>query len=151
MTAGYATAFLSVSDVERSIHFYERIGFSIVDVEGDPGRLGWARMHTEDGSAIMLALSDEDAQCDRSESGFILVLYTSDLPSLREQLLAAGEQPPPIQYPSWMPSGTLILRDPDGYTVGINHWSDKEHAAWLAGIEKKRATGALPPLPASTQ
>jgi catechol 2,3-dioxygenase-like lactoylglutathione lyase family enzyme len=145
MSAGYCTALLHVTDVERSIRFYQRIGFHLVDSEGDAGGLGWARMHTEDGSAIMFLCADEDV--DARAQGIMLVLYTPDLPALREQLLEAGENPPAIEYPPWMPSGSLMLRDPDGYGVNIHHWSDKEHTAWLAQLEQKRAAGVLPPLP----
>jgi len=54
MEAGYSTPMLDVADVDQSISFYQLLGFKLVDTEGADGcPLGWARMHTEDGSAIM--------------------------------------------------------------------------------------------------
>ena len=39
-----------------------------------------------------------------------LVLYTPDLPALREHLLANGIDAPPINYPEYMPSGEITIR-----------------------------------------
>jgi len=76
--------------------------------------------------------------------GILLILYTADLGALREQLAAAGEKPSLIEHPPWMPSGTIFLRDPDGYGIGINQWGDAEHDAWLKQLEAKRAAGRIP-------
>ena len=38
----------------------------------------------------------------------------------------------------------IMIRDPDGYAVGINQWGDAEHQAWLERLEKKRAAGIIP-------
>src|SRR5262245_16465243 len=114
--AGWSTPMLHVADVERSIRFYKLLGFTLVDVEGEDGcSIGWARMSTADGSAIMLMWAgDECCAVERGRQGIMLVLYTPALPALREQLVAAGENPTQIERPRWMPSGHIILRDPDG-------------------------------------
>lgn len=143
MSVGYLTPLLHVSEVEKSIGFYERIGFRLIDVEGATGCLGWARMHTEDGSAIMLARTEQKHAVDPDQLGIILVLYAEDLAALRESLVAAGDKPSPIEHPPWMPSGMFIVSDPDGYPVGINQWGNEEHTAWLAQLEEKRARGVL--------
>jgi hypothetical protein len=36
-----------------------------------------------------------------------------------------------------MPSGTMHLSDPDGFSLEICHWGDAEHEAWLERIGKK--------------
>ena len=144
MKAGWSTPMLHVGSVERSIAFYRLLGFDLVDVEGPQGCLGWARMRTDDGSAIMFLLAEEGVRVDPEKQGILLALYTPDLPALRAQLITAGVHSPKIEHPPWMPSGHLFLRDPDGYGVGINHWSDTEHDAWLQDLEKKRAAGRIP-------
>ncbi len=58
-----------------------------------------------------------------------------------------GVAVPAITYPGYMPSGSLSLRDPDGYIIDIHHWSDAEHTAWLKGIEQKKKSGVLPSSP----
>lgn len=136
---------LHVASVERSIAFYRHLGFELVDVEGGQGcPLAWARMRTEDGSAIMFLCGEEGCAPVPDQQGIILVLYTPDLPALRRQLLAAGLPVPEIERPPRMPSGHIFFRDPDSYGVGVNHWSDTEHDAWLADLEKKRVAGRLP-------
>lgn len=143
--AGWSTPMLHVAEVERSIRFYRLLGFELVDVEGGDGRpLAWARMSTADGSAIMLLLGEEGHAVKPELQGIMLVLYSAELPALRDQLVEAGERPTGIERPPWMPSGHMMLRDPDGYSVGINQWGDAEHQAWLEQLEKKRAAGLIP-------
>lgn len=124
---------LAVRDVERSIKFYELFGFELIDTdrcETEPTEpLGWARMHCE-GGALMFLRANEPA----GGEGLILVMYTPDLPAFRDHLIVHGVDAPEIEYPPWMPSGALFLKDPDGYAVNVDHWGDKEHAAWLQRI-----------------
>ena len=143
--AGWCTPMLHVADVERSIRFYRQLGFELVDVEGEEGGpIGWARMGTADGSAIMFLRGEAEHPVRPELQGILLVLYTPELPALRQQLVAAGETPTEIERPPWMPSGHIQLRDPDGYSIGVNQWGDAEHQAWLAQLETKRAAGRLP-------
>ena len=143
--AGWSTPMLHVAEVERSIRFYGRIGFQLVDVEGGDGQpAGWARMETPDGSAIMFLRGEADHPVRPEMQGIMLVLYTSELFALRQQLVEAGEKPTEIEHPPWMPSGHIMVKDPDGYSVGVNQWGDAEHEAWQALLGKKRAAGLVP-------
>ena len=143
--AGWSTPMLHVAEVERSIRFYRLLGFELVDVEGQQGGpLGWARMATADGSAIMFLRGEESHPVRPELQGIMLVLYTAELTALRERLVAAGEKPTEIERPPWMPSGHMMLRDPDGYSIGINQWGDAEHGAWLKRLGTKRAAGIIP-------
>ncbi len=125
--AGYCTPMLHVRSVEESMRFYALLGFETVDQMGEPGHLGWARMHCEGGALMFLLAESEFEDADRS---VIFAMYTPDLTAFREHLLANSIEAPPIKYPDYMPSVTLELRDPDGYLIGINHWSDIEHKKW---------------------
>ncbi len=127
--AGYSTPMLHVTDVEKSIAFYELLGFTLVDTEGKPP--GWARLHCE-GGAIMLLVAEHPV--DTSGESIMLVMYTPDLPALRNRLLGQGIHVPAITYPDYMPSGQVCFRDPDGYLISINHWGAAEHQAWLKKI-----------------
>jgi catechol 2,3-dioxygenase-like lactoylglutathione lyase family enzyme len=142
--AGYFTPLLHVMDVRRSIRFYQLLGFELIDLEGDPACPGWARMHCE-GGAVMFLLAEKPFDPDKH--ALLTAMYTPDLPAFREHLLANGIAAPPITYPGYMPSGSLSLRDPDGYIVDIHHWSDAEHQAWLKDVEEKKKSGALPSSP----
>jgi len=143
--AGWCTPMLHVGGVERSIRFYRRIGFELVDIAGeDGGPPGWARMATADGSAIMFLQGEAEHPVRPELQGIMLVLYTPQLAALRAQLVAAGEKPTEIERPPWMPSGHIMVHDPDGYAVAINQWGDEEQQAWLKLLEKKRAAGMIP-------
>lgn len=131
--AGWATPMLHVAEIERSIRFYELLGFATVDTDRCVP-IGWARMHCE-GGAIMFLRAEEPV--DGRAQAWLLYMYTPDLPALREHLLANGVNPPAIKFPPYMPSGELHLFDPDGYAVLIGHWGDAEHQAWLQRIGAK--------------
>jgi hypothetical protein len=141
--AGWVTAMLHARSVEKSIEFYQLLGFKLIDIEGH-SPLGWARLHCDDGSAIMLLLAEEPENIDSEKQAIMLVLYTEQLPTLRAQLLAQNVSVGEIVHPPWMPSGSLMLRDPDGYRVNVNHWGDAEHQAWLKQRDAKRTAGRLP-------
>lgn len=126
--AGYVTPMLHVAEIERSIRFYQLLGFEVVDHQGD-NPIGWARMHCE-GGALMFFLSEE---CDGASAPnpWLFYLYTPDLPAFREHLASHGVTVPNIKHPPYMPSGELTLHDPDGNLIFVGHWSDQEHEAWL--------------------
>lgn len=132
--AGYSTPMLHVIDMQKSIDFYQLLGFELIDTEGDP--IGWARLHCE-GGAIMLFLAEHPI--DTSKPGIMQYMYTEDLPAFREHLLANGIPAPAIKHPPYTPSGELSLKDPDGNLVFVAHWSDKEHSAWLEKLAKRKA------------
>ncbi len=139
--AGYSTPLLHVAQVERSLRFYGLLGFETVDVDGPDGALGWARAHCQGGALMFLRAEEPPAA---GHDRFLLYLYTPDLPGLRAQLAAAGVEVGPIGYPEYMRSGELCLKDPDGYTILIGHWSEQEHEAWERERARKREAGLIP-------
>ncbi len=124
--ATYPTPLLHVAEIENSIRFYELLGFVTIDSDGCKP-LGWARMHCESGSIMFLRL---EVPFDPSKQGFLFYLYTPDLAGLRQHLLANGVKVPAINYPEYMPSGTINIADPDGYHIEIAHWGKSEQEAW---------------------
>jgi catechol 2,3-dioxygenase-like lactoylglutathione lyase family enzyme len=131
--ACYSTPLLHVAEIERSIRFYERLGFTTVDTDrAQP--LGWARLHCE-GGAVMFLRAEEPV--DASTQAVMLYMYAPDLAGLREHLLAGGIKVPPIRYPEYMRSGEISLADPDGYLVMVGHWGKSEQEAWEKRISTK--------------
>jgi len=137
MTAkvGYSTPMLHVAEIEKSIAFYEHLGFVTVDTDRCQP-LGWARIHCEGGAIMFLRA---EGPVDHAHQ-VMLYTYTPDLSGLREQLLASGLQVPPISYPGYMPSGEITLRDPDGNIILVGHWGKSEQEAWEKRISGKTAT-----------
>ena len=132
--AGYSTPLLHVAEIEESIRFYELLGFTTIDTEGCTP-LAWARLHCEDGSAVMFLRAEHPINV--SAQAFMLYLYAPDLPALRERLLANGVKVSPIKYPEYMPSGEINLADPDGYKLEIAHWGKTEQETWEQHVRAK--------------
>jgi hypothetical protein len=130
---GYSTPLLHVAEIERSIRFYELLGFATVDTDrGEP--LGWARLHCEGGTVMFLRAEEP---VDASAQAVLLCMYTPDLPGLREHLLANGVQVPPIRHPEYMRSGEITIPDPDGFVIVVSHWGRSEQEAWEKRISER--------------
>jgi catechol 2,3-dioxygenase-like lactoylglutathione lyase family enzyme len=130
--ATHSTPLLHVADIERSIRFYQFLGFRTIDTQGATP-LGWARLHCNTGDIMFLRA---ERPIDPRAQGFLFYLYTPDLVSLREHLLSNGIAVSAIKHPEYMPSGTVNLSDPDGYHIEIAHWGQSEQEAW----ERRLAT-----------
>lgn len=124
--AGYSTPMLHVNEVERSIRFYELLGFTLIDTDRcNP--IGWARMHCE-GGALMFLRAEEPVYA--AAPGMLFCMYSPDLPGLREKLAANGVKVPEIRHPEYMLSGEIQFVDPDGYAVIVSQWGKPEQEAW---------------------
>jgi catechol 2,3-dioxygenase-like lactoylglutathione lyase family enzyme len=109
--------FLLVTDVRRSMSFYEALGFEIVKRYEPECRLEFAGLEATPSAKVMLARVDEppDAGPEDRAPGF-LYLYTSDLEALRERLLSAGHDVDVIEDgPGPGPNRQMCVRDPDGH------------------------------------
>ena len=109
--------FILVSDVARSIEFYEALGFAEVKRHEANGRLEFAGMEASPAAKVMLARVDEVPAWDPDESspGF-LYLYTPDIEAFRRQLLRRGIEAGEIEDgPGPGPNRQLCVRDPDGH------------------------------------
>lgn len=130
--AGWSTPMVHANSIEESIKFYEQLGFELIDSDGCKP-LGWARIHCE-GGAMMFLRAEDGHRVDATKQGVMFYMYTADLPALREQLMASGIEVSEIKRPPYMPSGEMYLKDPDGFVVGVGHWSEQEHTEWLKRI-----------------
>jgi catechol 2,3-dioxygenase-like lactoylglutathione lyase family enzyme len=109
--------FLLVRDVERSIRFYEALGFEVVKRYEPSGRLEFAGLEATSAAKVMLARVDEVPETgpDAATPGF-LCLYTKDLEALRARLVSAGHDADEIDDgPGPGPNREMCVRDPDGH------------------------------------
>jgi catechol 2,3-dioxygenase-like lactoylglutathione lyase family enzyme len=112
--------FLLVTDVERSIAFYEALGFAVVKRYEPAGRLEFAGLEATASAKLMLARVDrvpswDPRDPDASGPGW-LYLYTPDLEAFRARLLRAGIEPGATEDgPGPGPNRQLRIRDPDGH------------------------------------
>jgi catechol 2,3-dioxygenase-like lactoylglutathione lyase family enzyme/ketosteroid isomerase-like protein len=109
------TPFVRVADIERSIDFYETLGFEVIDTHRHDGRINWAALHA--GAAeLMLA---QAGPVDPAAQGILFYLYSHDLAALRETLVRAGVAVTAIGDGSPGPRQEMRVADPDGYCLMI--------------------------------
>jgi catechol 2,3-dioxygenase-like lactoylglutathione lyase family enzyme len=109
--------FLHVSDVARSIRFWEALGFRVVKRYEPNGRLEFAGLESTAAAKVMLARVDRVSELDPDQPtpGF-LYLYTPDLHAFRKRLLEHGIEAGEItDGPGPGPNREMCLRDPDGH------------------------------------
>ncbi|MGH2990277.1 MAG: VOC family protein [Solirubrobacterales bacterium] len=109
--------FVLVTDVARSIAFYEALGFKVVKTYEPRGTLEFAGLEATSSAKIMLARVDEltPREPDPPGPGF-LYLYTPDLDAFRERLIHMGIDPGDIEDgPGPGPNRQLCVMDPDGH------------------------------------
>ena len=114
------TPMVFVSDIARSIAFYEHLGFAVGDTftPSNADTPSWAWLSS--GKAeLMIAKATESIV--PGQQGILFYLYVEDVAATREALLAACLEPGPITTPFYAPRGESRLADPYGYMLMITH------------------------------
>jgi len=106
-------ALLKVADVERSISFYEKLGFEVGNepLKNEQGVTTFVWMHH--GSAAQIMLTRAEQRLDPGSRHMMFYLYSTDMPTFREQLIARGVEVGKVTYPFWSPGGEFQVDDPD--------------------------------------
>lgn len=122
-----------VADVERSIRFYELLGFKVGDRMQEDGRTNWASVGNG-AASLMLAVASDPVKPE--QQAILFYLYCPDVSAMRVHLLASGiadggaycGAPGPnggrsvvfeVTHPDYMPKGELRVADLDGYCLLI--------------------------------
>jgi predicted lactoylglutathione lyase len=108
-------ALLNVADVDRSISFYQKLGFEVGNepLKNDEGVKTFVWMHR--GNAAQIMLTRAGKSLDSSSRQVMFYLYSTDMPAYREQLIARGVEVGKVTYPFWSPRGEFQVDDPDGW------------------------------------
>ena len=117
--------FVRVVDVERSVAFYQHLGFVVEDVARYQDKLSWASLQSE-GAEIMLEGTYGPSDPDRQRVQFYL--YSHNLAALRGQLLLAGVEAGEVEDGSPGPREQMRVTDPDGYVLMIAQIEQPEGA-----------------------
>jgi uncharacterized glyoxalase superfamily protein PhnB len=114
----YLIPMAHVTDVQRSLDFYAKLGFEPVSIgKGDDGKCYWA--HVKSGKAHLMFANDCESAKVEKENTVVLYMYAENLVKLRQELLDKGVKVSEISYPFYMQKGEVCLNDPDGYVVLI--------------------------------
>jgi len=109
-------ALLHVSDVQRSIEFYEKLGFELGNppLSNDEGITFFAWLHRGPASQVMITLADRPLNPGAQDVMFYL--YVENMRAYREYLVERGVEVGEVSYPFWSPGGEFRVEDPDGWT-----------------------------------
>jgi hypothetical protein len=112
-----------VADVERSVTFYQLLGFEVGNRVPPTGAMGWCWLYQPKAPdwkrGANLMLSRGECAIDPKQQEVLFYLYAPDLVALRKDLIAQGATPGEITFPEYLPKGELRLTDPDGYCLMI--------------------------------
>src|SRR3954451_1806817 len=108
--------FVHVADVDRSVAFYERLGFVMEHEVAPEGRRIWAFLERGD-ARLMVAEADEPV--DPHAQAVLFYLYTRDLDALRARLLDAGVAAGEIATGGPGRDRQMALADLDGYRLMV--------------------------------
>jgi uncharacterized glyoxalase superfamily protein PhnB len=115
--------FVHVEDVERTIAYYDHLGFILASVYKYRERPVWAELRSE--GAVLMVSTDGDS-IDPAGQGVLFYLYSDNLAALREQLLADGIHVGEIVDGTPGPPQEMRLTDPDGYVVMVAQLTARE-------------------------
>jgi len=109
----------SVADVERSIAFYQHLGFEVGNTfaSDDATKPTWAWLQSGD-AQLMLAAASEPILAKHT---VLFYVYTDDVAAARASLVEAGLSPGEITTPFYAPRGEFEIVDPDGYVIMVTH------------------------------
>ena len=110
---------ISVKDIERSIEFYQHLGFEVGNTFQPEGatKPAWAWLRSG-GAQLMLSATSEPVVHTHS---VLFYAYTEDVEAAHASLVEAGLNPGTITKPFYAPRGEFKTIDPDGYVVMVTH------------------------------
>ena len=108
-------ALLKVADVDRSISFYEKLGFEVGNepLKNDQGVKAFVWMHHGNAAQIMLTRAGQPL--DSGSRHMMFYLYTNDMRAYRQKLIASGVKVGGVTRPFWSQDGEFQVEDPDGW------------------------------------
>src|SRR5690348_9655249 len=108
-------ALLHVADVQRSIEFYQKLGFELGNepLRNEQGAKIFAWLHRGQRAQIMVTLTGRPLCSDAQDVMFYL--YVDDLNAYREAVISRGITAGDMQYPFWNRNGEFRIDDPDGW------------------------------------
>lgn len=108
-------ALLRVADLDRSIGFYEKLGFEVGNepLTDEQGTKTFVWMHHGDAAQIMLTRAGQPL--DSRSRHMMFYLYVNDMVAYREQVTARGVAVGKVAHPFWSPGGEFQVEDPDGW------------------------------------
>jgi lactoylglutathione lyase len=139
-----------VSDLDRSLEFYSRLGYRCLGTValGDGASLAMLQFPEE--PAVSLELGHRPGDGPVRPGGFDhLAVQVDDLVATLERLTRTGLRPGPLEWPAGEDGPrTAFLDDPDGYRIELVQWPaghpDGITAADFSGAQTESRTTTEP-------
>ena len=111
---------LFVKSVPRSIEFYNKLGFEVLNTFTPSERTepSWACLESG-GARLMVSTASHPVSA--SPQALILYVYCEDVAAFHTELQNQGLEVGKIEYPFYNPRGEFRVVDPDGFDVTITH------------------------------
>jgi lactoylglutathione lyase len=113
-----------VSDLDRSLEFYARLGYRCLGTVGPAGGVRLAMLQFPEEPAVSLELVHRPGEGPVRPGGFDhLAVQVADLTATLERLAGEGLAVEPAQWPAGEDGPrTAFLDDPDGYRIELVQW-----------------------------
>src|SRR5437763_1854651 len=114
---------IHVADVERTIEFYNKLGFEVGNGVPRSGPEQWAWLYCpsvenwKNGANLVVTRTARPLNADAQD--VLFYLYASDLVALRDDLIAKGVKASEISYPEYLPKGEFRIDALDGYCLMV--------------------------------
>jgi catechol 2,3-dioxygenase-like lactoylglutathione lyase family enzyme len=109
-----------VTNVPRTIKFYEQLGFQVGNTHTPDGLTEpvWAWLYCGEAN-VMINLSE--AAIEAAHDSTSVWLYCSDVTATHQLLASRGLDVGEISHPFYNPGGEFHVHDPDGYAIFVTH------------------------------
>jgi glyoxylase I family protein len=121
LTQGRATVrevvpLLMVEGIQRSVAFYEQLGFELMQKWEPQGNLAWCRLQRDDSALMLQQATDEDGPAAGRGYGVGFYFICDDAAALHDELRSRGV---PVDPPTaaFYGMNQIFLKDPDGYEL----------------------------------
>ena len=108
---------LWVQNIEKSIRFFEEIGFNISERWQPQNKIQWCRVEFHDAALMLQQIDDSEAKQQIGEDyGIQLYFITDDVDAVYHQIRARGidVSPPKVEFYGMK---QVFVLDPDGRTL----------------------------------
>ncbi len=111
---------LPVTDVPRTIAFYEQLGFRVGNTHVPDGASApvWAWLYC--GNAHVM-INQEETPVAATHNSSALWLYCADVGAMHALLRSRGLDVGDISHPFYNPAGEFHVHEPDGYADFLAH------------------------------